>query len=271
MSLVSVIVPVYNQGAYLPGCLDALLFQEYAELEIVVVNDGSPDDTPAIIEDYLAGFDADTGSYASRYDASMDRIDRVVHSRFPRVGRTIKVVTHPENMGLATALNTGFRACSGVYCTYVPADDIAHPHMVSTLVAALEEHDADFAFADMFVVSDTGRIVRRFSLPTYSFKACFEDWYLCGVCKLYRRSLHDAHGYYDESLLAHDHEIFQRFAMAGAAFVHVPRVLMSILDHSGARAVDIHAPQNWNRLLLESKKLVLQAREYATRVRQRSA
>ena len=57
----------------------------------------------------------------------------------------------------------------------------------------------------MFIVDDQGRIIRQFQLPDYSFESCFQDWYLCGVAKLYRRALHERWGYYDEKLLAPDH------------------------------------------------------------------
>lgn len=117
----------------------------------------------------------------------------------------------------------------------------------------------------MHIVDDAMHVLRHFKLPDYSFQACFGDWYLCGVCKLYERSLHERFGDYDEALLAHDHELFQRFAMGGATFTHVPRALMAVRDHPHDRQVDIHAPTNWNRLLEESKVLVGQARDYLKR------
>ena len=63
----------------------------------------------------------------------------------------------------------------------------------------------------------------------------------------------------ETALLAHDHELFQRFALGGARFVHVPKALMAVRDHAG-REVDIHSPSNWSRLIGESKRLVLAAR-----------
>lgn len=258
--LVSVVVPVYNQARYLPVCLDALWFQDYPELEVLVVDDGSTDGVAEILADYARALSEDTASFASRYDAGRNVIERVSHPRYPQAGRTLRVLAHGRNRGLAAALNTGFEAAAGAYCTYIPADDVALPSMLAELAAALTA-GADFAYADMAIVDDAGRWLRRFALPQYSFERCFGDWYLCGVAKLYRRELHVRHGYYDERLLAHDHELFLRFAEAGARFVHLPRVLLSVRDH-GRREVDIHAPANWNRLLEESKELVLRARAY---------
>jgi glycosyltransferase involved in cell wall biosynthesis len=258
--LVSLIVPAYNQAQYLAICLDSIWFQDYPELEVVLVNDGSTDATAEVIAAFQRGLTGDTVSYASYYNTETNVIERVEHPRFPQQGRTLRVINHEGNKGLATALNTGFQAATGRYCTYVPCDDVLLPSMISEMVGVLEA-GADFVFADMAIVDDTGRVVRRFALPDYSFERCFGDWYFCGVAKLYRTELHQRFGYYDEALLAHDHELFQRFAEGGARFAHIPRVLMNVRDHA-RREVDIHAPSSWNRLLEESKVLVRQARRF---------
>lgn len=257
---VSLIVPTYNQAQYLTACLDSIWFQDYPELEVVLVNDGSTDDTAEVIARFQRALAEDTVSYASRYDAEENRIERVFHPRYPRQGRSLRVIQHETNRGLAPALNTGIKAATGEYCTYVPSDDMLLPSMVSEMVAELER-GADFVYADMAIVDDAGHWVRRFALPDYSFQNCFGDWYFCGVAKLYRTELHARFGQYDETLLAHDHELFQRFAEGGAVFRHIPHVLMYVRDHA-RREVDIHAPTAWNRLLEESKALVLRAREH---------
>ncbi len=259
--LVSIIVPTYNQGEFLAACLDSLWFQDWPNLEIVIVNDGSTDDTEQVIEDYQREVERDERSFASHYDPDKDEIGRVFHPRYPKEGRALRVLRHERNRGLAAALNTGFQACAGTYCTYVPSDDACFPSMFSEMVAVLEA-GADFVYADMFIVDGDGRIVRRFALPEYSFERCFADWYLCGVAKLYRRELHEKFGWYDEGLLAHDHELFQRFAMKGAVFRHIPKVLMSLRDHDRSREVDLHAPESWKKLLEESKRLVGEARAF---------
>jgi glycosyltransferase involved in cell wall biosynthesis len=257
---VSIVVPTYNQGRYLTACLDSVWFQDYPQLEILLVDDGSTDNTATVIAAFERAVSHDMVSYATRYDSERDIIKREVHSRYPQIGRRLQVIRHDENRGLAAALNTGFAAAKGTYCTYVPSDDALLPSMISEMVVELER-GVDFIYADMAIVDDSGHWVRRFSLPDYSFERCFADWYLCGVAKLYRRELHERFGWYDETLLAHDHELFQRFALGGAHFVHIPRVLMHVRDHAN-REVDIHSPSSWDRLLEESKALVLQARAH---------
>ena len=262
LPLVSVTVPAYNQAEYLRSCLDALWFQEYPNLEIIVVNDGATDNTAEVIKQFQLDQQEKMTSYASRYNEAEDQIERVQHPVFQQEGRTLKVVTHEQNKGLSEALNTGWNNATGVYTTYVPCDDIPYPHMISSLVDGLLDGDHDFAFADMFIVKDDMQMVRRFSLPDYSFAANFGEWYFCGVCKLYKLELHDRFGGYDPALLAHDHALFQTFAIGGASFIHVDKALMAIRDHAQGREVDIHSPTNWNRLLEESKDLVREARKF---------
>ncbi len=255
------VVPAYNQGRYLAACLDSLWFQDHPDLEIIVVEDGSTDDTPQVLADYHRALEQDAASYASRYTTETDTLERAHHPRYPAAGRSLRVIEHGGNRGLAAALNTGMAAATGQAVSYVPADDWCMPSMFAELARALETTPADFAYADMLIVDDAFRVTRRFDLPDYSFQRSFADWYLCGNCKLYRRELHERFGFYDEALLAHDHDLFQRFALGGATFVHVPKALMAVRDHA-ARQVDIHAPSNWSRLIGESKRLVLEAREH---------
>lgn len=263
---VSIIVPTFNQAQYLRACLDSIWFQDYPELEIIVVNDGSSDNTSTVLTEFQRAKAEETTSYASFFNQETNTIERIHHPRYPRTGRDFRIIEHDQNRGLAVALNTGFKAAIGKYCTYIPSDDMALPSMISEMVTVLES-GADFVYSDMAIVDDNGHWVRRFSLPDYSFDRCFSDWYLCGVSKLYRTNLHQKYGWYDETLLAHDHELFLSFAEHGAIFRHIPKVLMYVRDHA-QREIDIHTPSNWNRLLEESKKLVIRARSHKTELTQ---
>lgn len=259
--LVSVIVPTYNQAKYLAPCLDSIWFQDYSNLEIVVVNDCSTDHTSQVLEDFERAVAEDTVSYASNFNEETSEIERTRHSRYPKEGRILRILHNERNMGSTRTYNRGFQAATGDYCTYVASDDICHPQMVSTLVEPLDKDEADFTYSDMFVFDDAGRILREFKLPDYSFKASFGDWYLCGVSKIYRRSLHDRLGWYNNDYLGNDHELFLRFAMNGARFKHIAKTLYSVRTHEG-REENVHSASNWDKLLNESRRLVRKAREY---------
>lgn len=101
--LVSVIVPVYRVEAYLAECLDSILAQTYEALDVVLVDDGSPDGSGAICDRY----------------GNFDRRLRVIHR---------------ENGGLAAARNTGIEASRGSYLAFVDADDVLSPLFVESLL-----------------------------------------------------------------------------------------------------------------------------------------
>ncbi|MBF0482951.1 MAG: glycosyltransferase [Desulfovibrionaceae bacterium] len=260
--LVSIVVPAYNQGAYLPITLDSVWFQDYADLEIIVVDDGSTDNTAQVIDDYLAAVAGEKTSYAANLDETTGEVQRIYHPRYPAEGRSLTILRHEKNRGLSAALNTGFRAASGELCTFIASDDLLLPAMVSELAGLLARTGADFAYADQHIVDDAGRILRRFRLPDYTFEAAFCHWYLCGVGKLYKRCLHERYGYFREDLTVQDHEMYLRFAMNGAKFAHCPKVLVNLRVHDRDRAVDNHTPDNMARLYRESSELVRIARRH---------
>lgn len=263
MEKVSVVVATYNQARYLPTCLDSIWFQDYPDVEIVVVNDASTDATREVLRQYAAAVDDERTSYAANYDAAANVVERRWHPRYPRQGRSLVLLEHDRNQGLSLALNTGVRAATGTFCTFIASDDMLLPTMVSDLQTALRENNADFAYADMHIVDDANRILRRFSLPEYTFENAFCHWYLCGICKLYRKELHDKYGYYDPNCVSQDHELYLRFAMGGAAFVHVPKVLANVRIHEKDRKVDNHDPEQESRQKTDSIKLVRLARQFA--------
>ena len=110
--LVSVVVPFFNVEAYLAECLDSLLAQTLEDVEVLLVDDGSPDGSRAIAEEYAA------------------RDDR------------FRVVTRP-NGGLGAARNTGVREAQGRYLTFVDSDDLLPADALAVLVASAEQTGSD--------------------------------------------------------------------------------------------------------------------------------
>lgn len=110
--LVSILVPVYNVEEYLPQCLDSLIGQTLADIEIICVNDGSTDRSLQILKEY----------------ASRDR--RIV------------IVDKP-NGGLPSARNAGLDVAKGKYVGFVDADDFIAPGMYRTMSSAAEKNNAD--------------------------------------------------------------------------------------------------------------------------------
>jgi len=256
---ISVIVPTYNQADYLWACLDSIWFQDYPDIEIIVVADPSPDDTAEVLATYRRAVENDTVSHAARLEDD-GSVSRAEYPRYRTEGRKLVIRENPVRLGHTPSYNKGFELATGEYCTYVASDDLCHPQMLSTMARFLDSGEADFVYSDMFVVDDALRVLREFRLPDYSFKASFCDWYLCGVSKLYRKSLHERFGSYDNDYTANDHECYLRFALGGARFKHVGKVLYSVRSHD-QRGRDVHGEASWNKLLAESSKLVEKARK----------
>jgi glycosyltransferase involved in cell wall biosynthesis len=182
--------------------------------------------------------------------------------RLPQ-NRRIKIITNETNLGATNTYNRGFAEATGIYCTFIPSDDIPHPSMIDRMVSVLERTGADFVYADSIIVNDWGRIVRRLPMPQYEFKRCFADWFHIGMAKLYRRSLHEEVGFYDPNYrLANDYDMYLRFALAGANFVHVPEVLYSVRQHGPDRQTGQHSKENWKRMYEESVRCARRAREW---------
>lgn len=93
---ISIIIPVYKVEAYLPKCLDSVLQQTYKNLEIILIDDGSPDESGKICDEY------------SKKD------------------ERIKVI-HKENAGVAQARNDGIEAATGAYISFIDSDDWISP------------------------------------------------------------------------------------------------------------------------------------------------
>lgn len=111
--LISVIVPVFNVSAYLKQCVESIRNQTYRELEIILVDDGSTDDSGLICDEYM------------------------------NLDSRIKVL-HQENSGLVSARNAGLRIATGKYVGFVDSDDYIEPDMYEKLCLALENYDVDF-------------------------------------------------------------------------------------------------------------------------------
>ena len=112
--LVSVIVPVYKVENYLRDCLDSIINQTYTNLEIILVDDGSPDKSGEICEEY------------ARKDSRI-------------------TVYHTENKGQAHARNYGLDRCRGDYITFIDSDDIAKINYVEKLFSLLKDYDSDMS------------------------------------------------------------------------------------------------------------------------------
>lgn len=130
---ISVIVPVYKVEAYVEKCLASLAAQTYPNMEVIVVDDASPDGSGPLCDAW----------------AARDRRFQVLHLS--------------ENQGLSAARNEGVRRASGAYTAFVDSDDYAEPGLLETLYRALTENQADVS-----VCGDDGLGLKTFPGQTFS-------------------------------------------------------------------------------------------------------
>jgi len=125
--LISVIVPVYKVEPYLARCVESIQNQTYQNLEIILVDDGSPDRCGEICDEM----------------AKEDARIRVVHK---------------ENGGLSSARNAGLDVMTGEYVGFVDSDDYIANDMIEKLLGLIHEHDAQIACCGMEQVSENGHV-----------------------------------------------------------------------------------------------------------------
>jgi glycosyltransferase involved in cell wall biosynthesis len=118
MPIISIIIPVYKVEKYLHRCLDSILAQTFADFECILVNDGSPDNSPAICDDYA------------------NRDSRIV-------------VMHQENKGVAVARDAGLKKAQGEFIHFVDSDDWIEPKALELLYKKQQETEADIVLGNV--------------------------------------------------------------------------------------------------------------------------
>lgn len=162
--LISIIVPVYKVEIYLHRCINSILTQTYQNWELILVDDGSPDSSPAICDEY----------------ASRDRRIKVIHKK---------------NGGQAEARNRGLDIATGDYIMFVDSDDYVHPNMLKTMLDVALHEGADIVQCN-YLQGDADifpQISERKTLHTFDNHSIFSStkqkiilW-----AKLYKNSLWD--------------------------------------------------------------------------------
>jgi len=161
---ISIVVPVYNCHDYLEKCLDSLIHQTYQNLEIVLVDDGSKDDSGAICD------------------------------RYAIKDKRIKVI-HQENGGVAIARNVGVKNTSGKYIGFVDSDDFIELNMYESLYQSLTHNQADIACCGRIDEPMNRKVFQLDEPIVYDKQQAMESFLLTktiggSFCeKLYRREL----------------------------------------------------------------------------------
>ncbi len=151
--LVSVIVPFYKVELFVERCARSLLEQTLQQVEYLFVDDASPDESRTIIERVAAEY-----------------------------GRNVRILTHPQNLGLPAARNTGLAAARGEFIYHCDSDDYLEPTMLNDMYQTAKRESADFIYCDYYLDFGSSRRVMR--NPTYNNpEQMVNEGFLAGLMK----------------------------------------------------------------------------------------
>jgi len=198
--LVSVIMPVYNGADYIGRALESVLTQDYSNLEIIVIDDGSTDNTREVVQGY-------------------------------RDGR-IRCL-HQQNKGVSCARNFGIRNAKGQFIIPLDADDMMAPAAISKHLAEFEKHpQADLVYSDVLLINEADSPITTLKMPEYHDRRCMiRDLFRAGHPVVpfrlgIRRGVFDKIGFYDETLsVGEDYDMIRRFVKAGLTARHLAEPL----------------------------------------------
>jgi len=210
---VSVVVPSYNHAPFVASCLRSIIRQTRKPRELIVIDDGSSDGSPRVVEQELK------------------------NCPFP-----CELIVRP-NKGLCATLNEGLSRSRGKYFAYLGSDDIWLPSFLQARFALLESRPAAvLAYGHAYVVDESGRVIE-----------CTKEWanYVDGDARrmllwstappsptvLYRRKALERHGWNEEAKLE-DYELYLRLSGEGE-FAFDPQVLAAWRQHGGNTSRDL--------------------------------
>jgi len=202
MPKVSIIIPTYNTGRYVLDAIDSVLQQTYQNVELIVVDDGSSDNTPELLAQHPGNF-----------------------------------IRHRQaNAGQSAAMNFGWQQSSGELLGYLSADDRLHPRAVEAIVAAMAKApEAVLAYPDFCVIDEGSRYVRTVQTPDYEERLLIANFQcLPGPGALFRRSVWEKVGGWNTGLRnIPDMDFFLRLCQYGP-FTRVAEPLADFRIHSGS-------------------------------------
>jgi len=191
---VSIIIPTYNNAAYIQDSLNSVLKQRYQEYEIIIIDDGSTDNTKELLEPYL-------------------RNKRIYYF-------------YQENKGLPGARNAAIRLAKGEYILCLDADDELAPDAIQKYVESAKNHNAQWVISDIYRVENNASEIQKAILPSkdplmdiLSQKAYFRS------CFYTKKILQNVEMYDETQKYYEDWELYIRLIEAKAIFSYVDQPL----------------------------------------------
>lgn len=176
--LISIVLPVHNGRKYLKQAIESCLNQTYKNLELIIIDDGSTDDSLLIASEYLVS------------------------------DNRVKVIANGENLTLPASLNIGHREAQGDFITWTSDDNIFHKDAINKLYLKLINKNVDIVYSDYLIIDDEGELVRHGRLKDIEYLLFYG---VIGACFLYKKEVFDRNNGYDEKLfLVEDYDFWLR-------------------------------------------------------------
>lgn len=201
LPLVSIVVPAYNHANYLDDTIRSVLAQDYPNIELIVLDDGSTDATRQVLERY---------------------------------GTRFHWETH-KNMGQANTLNKGWQMSKGKVLSYLSADDVLLPQAVSTSLQYLRD-DVVMTYCDFNLIDAESKIIRSVAAPDFDYRQMFAQ-YVCqpGPGVFMTRQAFEQAGLWNSAYRQMpDYDYWLRLGMYGR-FLRIPKVLAGFRVHEDSQ------------------------------------
>ncbi|MEO2064642.1 MAG: glycosyltransferase [Christiangramia sp.] len=220
--LISVILPVYNGEKYLSESIESVLHQSYKNLELIIVDDASTDDSYLIAE------------------------------RFKKNDERIRLYQNPINLGLPASLNRGHEIAEGNFLTWTSDDNIFAEEALKLMYESLLNSKADVIYSDYEVIDEEGGKLYEAILKPINY-LLFEN--VIGACFLYRDEVFKKNGGYNENLLLLEDYDFWLRASRHSKFSKLERKgLYFYRNHSESLTENIKQSRSKNRRFREKRR-----------------
>jgi len=222
--LVTIITPTYDRADYLPETIESVLNQNYPNIEYIVLDDGSKDNTLEVLK---------------KYEGKI-------------------IIEAHANMGETETVNKGFRMAKGEFICVVNSDDPLLPGAITKMVSALmAEPDALAVYPDWVEIDPLSRPVKERKLPDYNILNMIDDFNVAmGPGSIFKRSVLEIYGFRDaKRRYTGDLEFWFRLASHGK-LVHIPEILATHRTHPHSASVSDKSSKMAEELLSITESLL---------------
>ena len=205
LPLITIVMPTRNQGQFIRASIDSVLGQSYPNVELIVMDGASTDDTVEILRSY-----GDRISWVSK-----------------------------EDRGQADAINRGMAQAKGSILAYLNSDDVLLPGALQTVAVYFDAHrECDMVYGRADYIDKDGRVIGAYATADYTFERLMRDCCVCQPAAFWRRRISERVGEFNAELqTAMDYEYWLRIANAGGIIHHAPERLAQSQLHEDTKTL----------------------------------